>query len=288
VTDHLADVDARLRELARSLPPIGTHPDEDAWVAWQTGALSREARVAMADHIGSCHACAQVYRALSHMTGEAEAAALVPSRVEHVGAGPSKLWLALAASVVAAVAAGLWVGTQPDAPHSTAPVASVTPAPVPSAPNANVPPSTTPVRAWALAVTIPAVELPARYALATRGASADGTFLEAFGPGIAAYRAADYPTAAARLAAVVAQFPDVPEAAFYLGVSQLFAGDAAGARSSLARAERAETLGEAARWFGAAAAERVGATAEADAQLAALCRTGTVYKAQACAAAMEP
>lgn len=287
MTDHLADVDARLRELARSLPPIGTHPDEEAWVGWQTGALPREARVAMADHIGSCDACAQVYRALSQMTGDAEAAALVPSRVEHVGAGPSKLWLALAASVVAAVAAGLWVGTQPDAP-TPAPVAGVTPAAVPTAPNANVPPSTTPIRAWALAVTIPAVELPARYALATRGSSADDTFLEAFGPGIAAYRAADYPTAAARLAPVVAQFPDVPEAAFYLGVSQLFAGDAARARSSLARAERAEALGEAARWFGAAAAERAGARAEADAQLAALCRTGAVYKAQACAAAMEP
>jgi TolA-binding protein len=144
-----------------------------------------------------------------------------------------------------------------------------------------------PQAAWARDLTPPAVELPARYALVARGAESKQQFLEAFGAAIGPYRDGRYAEAASGLEAVARRFPDIPEAGFYLGVSRLLSGDARGALEPLARAREAETLGDAARWYRAAASEQAGDSVSAVAALGELCGRPGDFKARACAA-LEP
>jgi TolA-binding protein len=219
-----------------------------------------------------------VFRAIHHLTDEARAAGLASGHAAITSSAGSRTFLLLAASLMAAVGVTAWLATRTPAPDAQAGTSG---APPPAAVTTTPPPQ---ARAWALALSAPAVELPARYALVTRGGEADRAFLEAFGAAIAPYRVGDYTRAATALADVCSRFPDVPEAAFYLGAARLLSGDAAGARAPLADATRAEALGDAARWLGAVAAERSGASGDADTALTALCEAAGTYQAQACAA----
>lgn len=256
------DVDPRLRAAAEALPPIGPHPDEDAWVALQSGMLSQPARRAVADHVASCASCAVVYRAISLLTAEAQQGGLRPPIVRNTWLGASRNILLMAGMLVAAVGLVVWIGTRSEGP-----------------PAQNLAP-----RPWALVLTAPAVQLPARYVVPAQGADEDRRFVRAFGDAIAPYRAGDYANAAVALDAVAARFPDIAEAAFYLGVSRLLAGDAQGARTPLANAARAGEMRDAARWFGAAAAEQAGRPRDADAALDTLCKGTSEYRDAACAA----
>lgn len=255
----------RLRALAAAMPAAGPHPDEDTWVALPSGLLSQPTRRSVADHIASCPSCAPLYRAIGVLSDGATQGGLKPPVVRGTWLGASRTILLMAAALVAAVGVVVWVGARPGARPGAAGGA---PAP----------------RAWARALTAPEVELPARAASGSGTDSDDGAFLEAFADAIAPYRAGDFATAATRLERVARQFPDVPETAFYLGVARLLAGDAAGARDALASAERAETLADAARWFGAAAAEHAGRPGDADAALDALCRGASAFRDAACRA----
>jgi hypothetical protein len=282
-----AGVDPRLRALAREQGPVGTHPDEETWVALQTGVLSDAARAAVADHIGTCPDCSLIFKAVGALEEAARSKGLMPAGARSGSfSGQRAFVLTAAAALLAALGVAAWLGTRPAPPPSVA--ASENPPPAQGGPVEATSSRPAFVREWALAVAAPSVELPARYALVTRGSDRDRAFLEAFGAAITPYRTGDYVRAAEALGQVTERFSEVPEADFYLGVARLLAGDAAGARAPLARAERAESVGEEARWFGAVAAERAGARTEADAMLSAICRGKGSYRGRACAVVGTP
>ena len=274
--------DRVLRDWHRGLSPIGSHPGEDLWVRYSTGALDGEARERLADHVVSCPTCAATYRALAVLraqapVGAAGPASSMPRKAWWSGSTP---WLAAAATIAVAVTAAV-VQMRAPADSIDAPAAIEAPAPAPVPPLAV--PAPAPVRAWARDVLAPDVELPARYALVVRGPRAMGAFMTAFGAAITPYREGRYADAAAALEPVARDFPDAPEAAFYLGVARLLSGDPAGAANPLARAQSAETLGDAARWYGAVAAEQTGQSDAANTLLRHLCDREGAYQSRACA-----
>lgn len=286
MTDTAADPDEGLVQDYRALPPLGDHPDEETWVQLSTGALDAGARQVLADHVVSCAACANIYRAVNALHEGAVHEGLLPP-VPAAAPPPGTWWsgrtaLALAATTVLAVgAAVLFRATGvPPTPVVDAPTATSAPAIVEPAPPA--------VRDWARAPGALRVELPARYGLVMRGDTTQQAFLEAFGAAIAPYREGRYSDAAERLATLERTYPDVPEVAFYLGMSRLLGNDAAGARAPLERAERAEALGSAAVWFGAVAAEQAGDAASADRALERLCGAPGNDQARACEALGRP
>lgn len=277
--------DRVLRAWHRGLSPEGDHPDEDTWVRFSTGALEDEARERLADHVVSCQSCSATYRALGVLRAQAPGGAVgtastIPPKAWWSG---STTWLAAAATIALAVTAAV-VQVRAPTSSTSAPASAIdTPAPAPASPPAT--PAPPPVRAWARDVNAPEVELPARYALVVRGPRSMGAFMTAFGAAIVPYREGRYAEAATALDQVARDFPDAPEAAFYLGVARLLSGDPAGAKDALALAESAETLGDAARWFGAVAAEQAGQSGAADALLDDLCGRPGNYRSRACAAA---
>lgn len=280
--------DETLRDLYRGMASPDDHPDEDTWVRFSTGALDEVARGRLADHIVACGSCASVYRALGVLRNHAASAGEAPGGPLRPGnAGPfawrtSTTWLAAAATLALAVTAAVLQmrAPSPNPAGPTQPPATPT-STTPGAPGA---PSTVSARAWAAAIDAPAVELPARYALVVRGPGSKEAFLEAFGPAIDPYREGRFADAARALEQVARDFPDTPEAAFYLGLARLLNGDAAGAREPLERARSAETLGDAARWYGAVAAEQAGDATAADLLLKGLCSVAGDYRERACAA----
>jgi TolA-binding protein len=185
-------------------------------------------------------------------------------------------WLAAAAILIAAVSAGIMrLGMA--TPVTQQPTTS-------EAPAAPAVPGHLEVRPWARTVEPPPVDLPADLMLARRGTGQGNGFLEAFGVAIAPYRDGRYEEAARLLSPVVMRFPDVPEAAYYLGLARLLSGDASGARAALDAAGSADTVESPARWFAAVAAERAGDSAAADQILADLCARPGDFQARACAA----
>lgn len=285
MNDLTAGVDPILQALAKQRAPIGIHPDEDTWVALQTGTLSHAARLAVADHVGTCPDCALIFRAVSALHEAARSSGLAPATTRPRSFFERRAIVLAAAAVLIAFGFVAWLATRP-APAPSVASNDAQPPPRPRADSALKDPPA--VREWALALAAPPVELPARYALITRGSDSDREFLAAFGAAIAPYRSGDYLEAAVALAEVAQEFPNVPEAAFYLGAARLLAGDAAGARDPFARAEQAESLADEARWFGAVAAERAGARTEADAMLVAICQRDGDYRDRACAIAGAP
>jgi TolA-binding protein len=290
--------DRALRELHAALPPAGPHPDDEIWVRLADGTLDARARHELAAHVVSCESCAEVYRAMTALRAGA------PDEVTGAtGSGSARrvslAWLAAAAAVALAVSAAVvqWRDAgehlATEAPATAAvDMAPATPAPDAEAPAPDAAPPATPAppapRAWALSVAAPAVELPARYVLTMRGDAVSQAFLEAFGTAIAPYRDGRYGEAAMLLEPVARQYADRPEAAFYLGVSQLMAGDAPRAAQTLAGVRDAEDLSDAARWFEAVALERAGHSEAAGTLLEALCAGAGDYAPRACAAISTP
>lgn len=269
--------------LARATAPATAHPDEDTWVRFGSGDLAAGERDRLADHVLTCDECRALYRAVEHVWNGASAIDGAAPRVAVAQSRRPPVWLAVAAGLLLAVAGLIFVrSSRPTEPASTDRVESTAPAAL-TAPVAPAGP-----RAWALGTTAPEVRLPAYLALSVRGADKErDELLEALGEGIAPYREGRFGEAADRLAPLAARRPDVPEIAFYLGVSRLLAGDPSSAIASLRHARASEVLSHDARWYEAVALERSGRRQDADAALRELCKLPSPYQAGACAPVRE-
>ena len=105
-------------------------------------------------------------------------------------------------------------------------------------------------------------------------------------PGLNAYRAGDYDTAARELEALQPRYPKSVEIMFYLGISRLFLDDAPAAVRALesARALNDDSFNDDVAWYLAVADERAGAPDQSRALLDGLCGGKGVFAARACSA----
>ncbi len=248
----------------------GRHPTEDAWVALATGTLDDVARDQVADHLVTCAECAAVYRAVADL--QREASAIDPS-VPRLETPASRWWasrsvLAAAALVVMAVGTGAVLLRGPRDDARTPPEAATTSRQAPVAEPAPVRPV---IPAWADAVTAIDVRMPPALALTLRGDGPPRELVAALGLGLDRYRASDYGGAAAVLAPLASAHPDIPEVAFYAGLSYLLDGRADESLRWLTAAESSPLVGDDARWFAAVAHERMGEPRPARAILDVLC-----------------
>lgn len=282
-------VDAVLQRQYAALAAASSapHPLEDDWVRLADGVLDEASRLRLADHVTTCARCADVFRAVVHVRSGAP---VLGAQVSHAAAGRSedvrRVWygLALAATLMLAVAGTVWNAGRAGTPATARPVASSLPPAIPAAPPAPAVPAGP--RDWATLSTAPAILLPASLAIVTRGTSSPAeAFMTAFGGAMVPYREGRYGEAAAALDGVTRRHTDVAEGWFYLGASRLWAGDAAGALAPLERARASTVLAVEARWLGVVAFERAGRRLEADAALAAMCRDDSANRERACAAA---
>jgi TolA-binding protein len=135
----------------------------------------------------------------------------------------------------------------------------------------------------------PAAPVPGGTGLVWRGTNVPQSAVE-FEQALDAYRADDFSEAAQRLKGLVRREPQNAAARFYLGVSELFAGDNAAAAATL---EAAATLageeagGREATWYLALAYRRTGQRDRAAASLNALCASKGPHAADACAGLRE-
>jgi hypothetical protein len=273
----------RIRQDVAALAQEGEgseHPDEESWVCFASGDLQATDRDRLIDHVLACTECAAVYRAVREVGRgalEFDPAALRPHtstpRVRSIFP-----YLAVAAGLT--IAAGGAYVFRANRPSVSVPADQVV-ARAPSTPPvvAAVAP-----RSWARGGQAPEVRLPASLALTVRGTDRErDALLAAFGNAIAPYRQGRYPEAAEALALVATLYPNVPEVAFYLGVSRLFAGDAASAIEPLRAARNSTVLSQDARWYEAVALERSGGREDADAALRELCKLSGPYQERSCA-----
>lgn len=197
---------------------------------------------------------------------------------ERPRAANSWLWPSLVAAA-AGIIAVVWVmrpGVTPSAPPSVTPVPERQVA-------VNTPP---PAPVYALTLDKPEITLTPS-ALTWRSAGRQGDLAADLKPGLDAFRRDDYAAARTALADLTTKYPSSVEVFFYLGVSQLYLGEAQNALDNLTKAA---PLADAAfatdiAWYRAVADERLGHTDAARSGLTSLCR-GTSRRAQAaCAAA---
>ena len=274
----------------------GTHPSEDDWVRFSCDEVDDDERARLADHVVTCAACADVFRALAEVRAGASAFdpdAPVPvdttdgpvlTRVPMAAITSSTRWYGLAAAAAIVLAVGVTAWWRQAAP------APVEPTTAPAVARDGSPPSVTPsapaIPAWATLPVAPAVSLPAALTLVVRGAPSDREgFMTAFGAAIAPYRQGRYAEAATALEDVAATYPQVVETWFYLGVSRLLSDRAADAVDPLRRARASEVVGDEARWLEAVALARAGRLDDAAPVLRALCETSGPMRGRACEAA---
>jgi hypothetical protein len=198
------------------------------------------------------------------------------SNAESTSRRPMRTWaLALGSlAAVLAIAVVFWR-------HSST---TTTVAPQPVATAVTQPPSP-PV--FALELTKPDVKLtPA--ALLLRG-EGSGRFVDDIAPGVSAFRAGDFDTAARVFETLGARYPKSVEVPFYLGVSRLFLNDGPAAVRSLesARALNDESFEDDVTWYLAVAYERAGDRAKAGELVDGLCREKSASASRACAAATK-
>jgi hypothetical protein len=267
--------------LPAGLAPADRHPTEDEWVRFAASELDPEARAGMADHIVACAECARTYRAVAEVT---RGAARLPAAGRPERSSTWRQSMALAASVALAITGWSWLipvpapETRSDVP-AAAPSIAAAPAPVAAVPA----PTVTPV--WAALGPAPAVQLPASFTLAVRGPQDDASaFMRAFGAAIAPYRAGQFAAAAEALTVVATAHPDVPEAAFYLGIARLHAGQPGEAVDPLRRGAASAVVGSEARWWEAVALARDGRSADAQQALERLCASDGAVARRACTA----
>jgi len=124
-------------------------------------------------------------------------------------------------------------------------------------------------------------------ALVLRGEGSTGRFADDVAPGLNAYRAGEYETAARDLEALRPRYPKSVEIMFYLGISRLFLDDAAAAVPALesARALNDDAFNDDVAWYLAVAYERIGAPDRSRALLDGLCGGKGPFAARACSAA---
>lgn len=219
------------------------------------GRLPEQERDAFEAHLFECDRCLAAVQAVERMRDEL---ARPPAAAESSLA--SWTWMLGAAAVVTLGVAGLvWSGAghHPAAPAAPA-VASTT------APPASTPRHPSPEALMALATVDPPQFVP----LTVRGASSR------FDRAMQAYAAHDYASAAEGLTPVAAARPGDPQVQFFLGVSRLMTGDAAGALVPLRKTVElgASAYQQSASFFAAKALIREGDLTGAKAELARTAR----------------
>jgi TolA-binding protein len=134
-----------------------------------------------------------------------------------------------------------------------------------------------------LALEKPAVKLTP-LAATWRGASGENQFLKDMTPALNAYRRDDYAQAMREFSALTAKYPKSVEVFFYLGVSQLFDKDAAGAVRSLetARQIAPESFAKQTAWYLAMAYERDGRKEQFESALREICSSKGEFSERAC------
>jgi hypothetical protein len=233
------------------------HLESSAWSrALTDGADDADATF---DHSAADRLLSRIQRETSSARGRAD---------RHPLWAPVLVFVSIAAILVIAI--GIW--------------RSVAPAPqTPSTPAAQRPASSAPV-VLALQLTKPDVKLTSA-ALLVRG-SGGSRFVDDVAPGLNAYRAGDYASAARALEAVQPNYPRSVEIPFYLGVSRLFLNDAPAAVRALesARALNEPSFADDVAWYLAVAYERAGSGTQSRVLLERLCGGSSIYAARACAA----
>jgi hypothetical protein len=222
-------------------------------------------------HVEQCALCAALLDVVAASdptdleAGRIEARVLAPVRLS----ARRRIFAAAAAVVVAIGGASIAWRAQPHVPQP-------------------VPETRTPVATsgpvYQLPLDKPVTELPPE-SLTLRSGSAD-PYAAALEEALAPYDRDDYRAAIAVLAPLAARYPDKPHPAYYLGLSRLLDGDAAGAVDDLQKARRlaspGSSLSSQAAWYLAVALERSGRPATAAEPLQAVCAGGSARKAQAC------
>jgi tetratricopeptide (TPR) repeat protein len=233
-------------------------PPPDRLWAGARGELPPGEVEAVAVHLAECGACAEAWRVARDFG----------TRVElDAPKAAFPWWLAAAAAVVIVAAGSALV-------YLRRPAVSTTPA-VAIAPTFTIPIEKAPIK------------VSSKYALTWRGANDGQAFLAALKTALAPYERGDYPAAIASLSAVVSQYGDTMEPSYYLGVSQLLAGNPAAA---IERLEHARDLAdpdvyEDVTWYLAAAYERAGRRADAQRFAQSVCDARGPRAPAACAAA---
>lgn len=283
-SDRDAALEARLRREGERLRTLRAGcPSPDLLVARATGALEPAVQLGVDAHLDSCDAC----RRLAADIGALDLAAAEPAVEQRVWTRvfvhPTRrrwlLPLVAAAVLMSVIAVGwrVWPVAAPAAPDDRH-EATAGPAAGPAA-------GSTPVVAlWEVAPAL--VRVPLSSLGPTRGgesATEGAGLIDALGP----YQGGDYARATERLSEWVRVSPMSGEGHFYLGVSQLLAGDPRGAYASLSKAHQ---LLPASRrrevdWYRAAAEQRSGDVAAARGRLRALCAEAGAYQTEACTAA---
>ena len=264
-------------------PAVGEHPSEDAWVALATGTIEATARDRLVDHVVGCAECAAVFRGLAELQRESSG---IDPQVPALPFAASPWWsrasllaaAALAIIVVGGAAVAFRASRDSDAPPAAEAV--VTP---PLA--TSVAPTTRPsphVAAWAGSVVALGVRMPAELSLTLRGDSSQRDFVSSLGRALDTYRAGEYASAADALTPLALAHGEVPEVAFYAGLSRLLAGQPADALALLEASTASTLVGDDARWHVAVALERLGEHERALATLRNLCARSGPRAADAC------
>jgi hypothetical protein len=211
-------------------------------------------------------------RLFDRITREAHAAAPKPAAAARPRWRPAMIYSSLAAAAVLILAVVVMRPGREDSP-------------TPAGPTPPAVTTTTPVEPVSIAFDKPEVRLSAS-ALTWRGDPSANPFLRDLAPAFDAYRAGDYPRAAAVFDRLATVYPDAIEVRFYQGASRLLAGDAAGAIAPLEAAARLRnaTFADDVAWSLAVAQQRAGRSSEARARFADLCRGASPHAAAACAA----
>jgi hypothetical protein len=134
------------------------------------------------------------------------------------------------------------------------------------------------------------VVLPASAAIVWRGQEdAAAKQIKALKQAMAPYESGDYAEAARRLQGLRKQYPDMAQASFYLGISQLFLNQNEDAARSLKDAVNitGSPVADDAQWYLALANHRLGKDGLAWSTLDALCKAGGKDSARACAGTKE-
>jgi TolA-binding protein len=136
---------------------------------------------------------------------------------------------------------------------------------------------------YLLALEKPVVKLTP-LATTWRGARGENQFLKDMTPALNAYRRDDYAQATREFSSLTAKYPESVEVFFYLGVSQLFEKDAAGAVRSFETAKRVapESFAQQTAWYLAVAYERDGRKELFESALREICSTKGEFSARAC------
>jgi hypothetical protein len=273
--------------------PDGQCPDPALLTAAQAGILPDALASGVADHVRHCRACqilardltdpeltaptsleADRIRAKVFQAGGSWSPASASRRVTGLARGvPWLRWwrpVAVAATLVAAVAAGWWiVGERPGPPG----VAAVQPVPPPE-----------PLR---LALEKPAVTMPLATVLAWRDESPgpQERYLTELGEALTPYRADDFAEAARRLDVLSRNYP-AAEVRYFRGVCHLFLEryDLAIADLVQARQLARPAMAQDATWYLAVAYERAGQREAAVRELRTLCGGQGERQAKACEA----